>query len=169
MRLRDAAADDAGEVARTYNAGIDGRQATFETTHRDAADMADRIRGTRPPYAFLVADDGRVRGWAATYPYSPRPVYDGVAEYSVYVDEPGRGTGRLLLTELLRRAEQAGLHKVTSRVFPENVASLALARRLGFREVGTHQRHARLDGVWRDVVTVEVLLGSARALGREEP
>jgi len=132
--------------------------------------MAERITGTRAPYAFLVAaDDGQVRGWAATYPYSPRRAYDGVAEYSVYVDEPGRGTGRLLLAELLRRAEETGLHKVTSRVFPENLASLALARQFGFREVGTHLRHARLDDVWRDVVTVEVLLGSARTLGGEEP
>ena len=168
MRVRDATPQDADAVAAIYNAGLDGRNATFETVHRTAHDMAARISGTAHPYAFLVADDGGVRGWAATYPYLPRPAYDGVAEYSVYVDEPGRGTGRLLLAELLHRAEAAGLHKVTSRVFPENVASLALARRLGFREVGTHLRHARLDGVWRDVLTIEVLLGSARALRGEE-
>lgn len=54
------------------------------------------------------------------------------------------------------------MHKVTSRIFPENTASLALADTLGFREVGRHLRHARPDGVWRDVVTVEVLLGEAR-------
>jgi phosphinothricin acetyltransferase len=49
-----------------------------------------------------------------------------------------------------------------SRVFPENTASLSLCRRLGFREVGVYERHARLDGVWRDVVIVERLLGEAR-------
>ena len=164
MRVRDAQRGDAAEVARAYNAGLDSRNATFETVHRTAEELAERITGTRAPYAFLVAeDDGRVHGWAATCPYSPRPVYDGVAEYSVYVDEPGCGTGRLLLEELLRRAEEAGLHKVTSRVFPENAASRALARRLGFREVGTHLRHARLDGVWRDVLTIEVLLGISRS------
>ena len=168
MRVREATAADAAAVARAYNAGIDGRQATFETAHRSAEDMAQRITQTRDPHAFLVADDGEVRGWAATSPYSPRAVYRGVAEYSVYVDVPGRGTGRLLLEALLARAEAAGLHKVTSRVFPENTASLALARSLGFRVVGTHLRHARLDGRWRDVVTVEVLLGSARSLGGEQ-
>lgn len=167
MRVRAATVQDAAAVARIYNAGLDGRNATFETTHRTAPDMAERITGTRAPYAFLVADDGGVQGWAATYPYSPRPAYDGVAEYSVYVAEPGRGTGALLLAELLRRAEESGLHKVTSRVFPENAASRALARRFGFREVGTHLRHAQLDGRWRDVLTIEVLLGSARALGGE--
>ena len=48
-----------------------------------------------------------------------------------------------------------------SRVFPENVASLALLRALGFREVGVYRRHAKLDGVWRDVVIVERLIGDA--------
>jgi L-amino acid N-acyltransferase YncA len=32
---------------------------------------------------------------------------------------------------------------------------------LGFREVGTYQRHGKLDGTWRDCVIVERLLGEA--------
>ena len=47
---------------------------------------------------------------------------------------------------------------MTSRIFPENDASLALAQRLGFRVVGTHVAHAQLDGRWGDVITVEALL-----------
>jgi RimJ/RimL family protein N-acetyltransferase len=43
-------------------------------------------------------------------------------------------------------------------VFPENAVSRALCARHGFREVGTYHRHARLDGVWRDVIIVERLL-----------
>ncbi|MGH3017952.1 MAG: GNAT family N-acetyltransferase [Gaiellaceae bacterium] len=47
---------------------------------------------------------------------------------------------------------------VVSRIFPENEASLALCRSVGFREVGVYRRHAKLDGEWRDVVIVERLL-----------
>ncbi len=161
VEVRAATVGDADAVARIYNLGIDSRQATFETEHRTAAEMADRIDGTAPRHAFLVASvDGRVAGWAATFPYSPRRAYDGVAEYSVYVDPGvhGRGVGRALLAELLRRARQSGVHKVTSRVLAENTASLALAEQLGFRVVGTQLSHARLDGQWRDVVLVEALL-----------
>lgn len=105
-----------------------------------------------------------MRGLGATFPYSSRPVYQGIAEYSVYVhtDAHGQGVGRAVLSELLTRASRTGLHKVTSRIFPENRASLVIAEQLGFRLVGRHAAHARLDGVWRDVVTVEVLLGEAR-------
>jgi len=168
VTVRAATVGDADAVARIYNAGIDSRQATFETEHRTAPDMAERILATSTRHAFLVATAEKegeqagtvVVGWAATFPYSPRPAYDGVAEYSVYVaaDARGQGVGGVLLDELLTRARAAGLHKVTSRVFPENAASLGLAERHGFRVVGTHRSHARLDGLWRDVVTVEAVL-----------
>jgi phosphinothricin acetyltransferase len=35
---------------------------------------------------------------------------------------------------------------------------LKLLYSLGFREVGTYKRHAKLDGVWRDVVILEYLV-----------
>ena len=54
--------------------------------------------------------------------------------------------------------EHFGFWKLLSRVFVENKASLALLRSVGFREVGVHQKHGKLDGVWRDVVAVERLL-----------
>jgi len=50
------------------------------------------------------------------------------------------------------------LYKLVSRVFPENAASRALLKRLGFEEIGTHRRHGQLDGVRRDCVIVERLL-----------
>ncbi len=43
-------------------------------------------------------------------------------------------------------------------IFPENEASLALHRSLGFSEVGVRGRIGRLDGVWRDVVLLELRL-----------
>lgn len=171
VTVRRALSGDAEAVAAIYNEGIAGRTATFETETRSPEEMARRIRGTDTRHAFLVAvQDGVVIGWAATWPYSPRPVYAGVAEFSVYVARTSRGSGagRRLLVALLDVATAAGLHKVTSRVFPENVASRSLCAAVGFEEVGLLRRHARLDGRWRDVVVVERLLGSALIDGDAE-
>jgi L-amino acid N-acyltransferase YncA len=79
---------------------------------------------------------------------------------SVYVrrDYRGHGAGRAVLTALIEAANVAGMHKLTSRVFPENIASRALLKRLGFAEIGIHRRHGKLDGLWRDCVIVERLL-----------
>jgi phosphinothricin acetyltransferase len=84
----------------------------------------------------------------------------GIAEFSVYVERAwrGRGAGRQALERLLQEAQKAGFWKLVSRVFVENAASRTLLRRLGFREVGVYEKHAQLDGVWRDVVIVERLL-----------
>ena len=69
--------------------------------------------------------------------------------------------GTALLRTVIDSSEAAGIWSLQTGIFPENTASRALCRRHGFREVGVYERHARLDGVWRDVVIVERLLGDA--------
>jgi L-amino acid N-acyltransferase YncA len=111
-------------------------------------------------FPVLVADEAAVLGWARLAPYSERPAYAGVGEVSIYVDREarGRGIGTNLLEELSRGARELGYWKLTGKLFPENESSLRLTSRNGWREVGTHLRHGRLDGRWRDVLVVERLL-----------
>jgi L-amino acid N-acyltransferase YncA len=110
----------------------------------------------------VVEEDGEVVAFAAASSYRPRECYGGVAEFSVYVDRGfrRRGAGRLAMRALIEAAEKAGFWKLLSRVFVENASSRRLLRSLGFREVGVYEKHARLDGRWRDVVIVELLIPS---------
>ena len=103
---------------------------------------------------------GDAAAFAATSTYRPRDCYAGIAEFSVYVTRAarGRGAGRCAMEALLAAAEAGGYWKLVSRVFTDNAASRRLLATVGFREVGVYERHARLDGVWRDVVIVERLL-----------
>lgn len=59
------------------------------------------------------------------------------------------------MAAFLRACAATGLWKVLSRIFVENAASRALCARHGYREVGTYEKHAQLDGIWGDVVIVE--------------
>jgi len=83
-----------------------------------------------------------------------------VVENSVYVAERARGAGigRLLLEQLIRRARLGGIWTIQTSIFPENRASLALHERCGFRVVGTRERIAKRDGIWRDTLLLEVRL-----------
>ena len=112
---------------------------------------------------MVVEGHAGVVAFAASFPYSTRPCYAGIEEFSVYVARERRGTGagRAVLTALIEAASAHGLHKLTSRVFPENIASRGLLKRLGFGEIGIYRRHGKLDGEWRDCVIVERLLGEA--------
>ncbi len=158
MQARAAIPADAGAIACIYNQGIEDRVATFETQPREAAGILPWFDGRHPVIA--VEDDGCVVAFAAARPYSARECYRGIADVSVYVarDARGRGAGRLALEALIAEAARAGFWKLLSRIFVENDASRGLVRRLGFREVGTYEKHARLDGRWRDCVIVERLL-----------
>ena len=157
---------DAAAIATIYNAGIRERIATYETAERSADDRAIWLREHDPRYPVLVAvQDGVVVGWAGADAYRSRPCYSGVAEFSIYIDpgHRGEGIGRILLTALIDASREAGLWKLLSRIFVENTASRALCQRCGFREVGIYERHAQLDGVWRDVVIVERLIPENQA------
>ena len=99
-------------------------------------------------------------GWASIGSYRERPCYAGVGEFSVYIhrDARGRGVGRALLAGSSRRRGAAATGSSSPGSSPRNTASLGLCRSLGFREVGTYEKHGQLDGRWLDVVIVERLI-----------
>jgi len=102
--------------------------------------------------------DGQLLGWAALAPVSARVVYRGVGAVSIYVDpaHSGVGVGRALLEGLIERSEQAGMWTLEAGIFPENLASIALHERCGFRHIGTRERVGQMpDGSWRDVRLLE--------------
>jgi phosphinothricin acetyltransferase len=156
---RPATPADADSIATIYNEGIEDGIATFETRPRTTDDVRKWF-AARFPIVVIENSGGHVIAFASTSEYRPRDCYAGVAEFSVYVarTERGHGGGRLAMQQLIEEARKAGFWKLVSRVFPENVASRALLKSLGFREVGIYQRHAQSHGVWRDVVIVEALL-----------
>jgi phosphinothricin acetyltransferase len=160
-RARPATPADAADIARIYNEGIHDRVGTFETRERTPDDVR-RWFDSRHPVVVVeaLADAGGIVAFASTSAYRARECYAGIAEFSVYVSRTcrGRGAGRLAMEALIAAARDAGFWKLLSRIFIENGASRALMASLGFREVGVYEKHARLDGQWRDVVIVEKLL-----------
>lgn len=150
-------------MARIYNEGIVDRVATFETRPRTAADVRSWFDGRHP--SVVVECGGEVIAFGATFGYRPRECYAGIAEASLYVARAarGRGAGKLALRALIEAAAAAGFWKLVSRIFVENTASRSMCRQAGFREVGVYEKHARLDGAWRDVVIVERLIEAISA------
>ena len=161
ITTRLATAGDAAAIAAIYNEGIADRIATFETEPRTADQIEAQLADKGDRFPTVVAEhDGQIVAWAGAGAYRSRPAYGGVAEHSVYVARSarGKGAGRVVLDALCREYAARGFWKIVSRIFPENIASLALHERCGFRVVGVYERHGKLEGAWRDCVIVERLL-----------
>ncbi len=145
---------DWAEVKAIYLEGIAAGHATFETD----APAWEAWDAAHLRFARLIAHDGQtISGWAALSPVSQRQAYAGVAEVSVYVAANHRnaGVGRALLEVLIAESEKNGIWMLQAVVFPENVVTIALHLRCGFREVGRRERIGKLNGEWRDTILLE--------------
>lgn len=154
LAIRPMQAADWPSVRAIYLEGIATGNATFAQT---APDWPEWDAGHLPCCRLVAQIDEAVLGWAALSPYSGRYVYCGVAEVSIYVAEPARGSGigSTLLQTLIDASEAAGIWTLQAGIFPENTASIQLHRRGGFRMVGTRERLGCMNGRWRDVVLME--------------
>lgn len=141
-------------VREIYMAGIATGQATFQT---EAPEWTAWNEGHLEKCRLTARLGDQVAGWVALSLGSKRPCYAGVAEVSIYIspDNRGQGIGDQLMKAVIAESEQHGIWTLWSSVFPENLASIRLHLRNGFREVGRRERIAQLQGKWRDTVVLE--------------
>ena len=142
------------DVSRIYLQGIETGMATFEKeipewTYWDQQHI-DTCR-------LVALNRNKVVGWAALSAVSSRCVYGGVAEVSVYVAAEARGNkiGESLLRQLIDESEAQGYWTLQSGIFPENISSIRLHEKLGFRKIGFRERIGQLNGVWKDNLLME--------------
>jgi L-amino acid N-acyltransferase YncA len=160
--IRPATHADAPAMAAIYNQAVVSSTATFDTEPETAEARARWLdEHTAPQHPVLVAErDGRVIGWASLSRYSSRCAYDATVEASAYIDEneTSRGLGTALSEALLEAGRAGGVHAVLGRICTENVASLAMSRKLGFFEIGVMREVGVKFGRSLDVVWLEKLL-----------
>lgn len=147
------------QVRSIYLEGIDTGNSTFEA---DAPDWSNWDCAHLPKHRFVARAGDLILGWAALSPVSARSVYSGVAELSLYVaaEHRGKGIGSALLNGIIHSTEKAGLWTLQGGIFPENIPSLNLVKKHGFKEIGRREKIGKMTyghyaGTWRDVVLME--------------
>ncbi|MFS0749171.1 N-acetyltransferase family protein [Oceanobacillus sp. 1P07AA] len=64
----------------------------------------------------------------------------------------------MLLKSLIEQSEKDGFWMLQSEIFPENIGSIKLHDKFGFRKVGVREKIGKMEGMdnsWRDIVLME--------------
>jgi L-amino acid N-acyltransferase YncA len=158
-------------MAVIYDEQVATSVATFDLEPRGAAYLGEKLAGAGGGDIVIVArEEGRVSGYAFSGPFRPRPAYAGTKEVSVYLapSARGRGLGRALYAELLRRLdEQPEVHTQVAVIALPNDASVALHRAMGFQEVGVLREVGHKFGQYVDTAWYQRMSPSAGARGSD--
>ena len=164
VRVRDATEADMAAIAAIYAPHVLTGLATFEEVPPSVAEMvARRANVLAAGLPYLAAElGGQVVGYAYATGYRPRAAYRHTVEDSVYVATglEGKGVGGALLQRLIARCEAGPWRQMLAVIGDSaNVGSIALHRRLGFREAGTLTAVGFKFGRWVDTVQMQRPLG----------
>jgi phosphinothricin acetyltransferase len=161
VETRSAVPADAEALREIYNREVLTSTVTFDLVPRTDDDQRVWMDARSGAHAVVVAVDGdEIVGFGSLSPYRPRPAYSTSVEDSVYIhrDHQGQGIGKLILADLVARAQQHGFHTIIGRIVGGHDASIGLHRSLGFDHVGVEREIGRKFGKWLDVVVMQRML-----------
>lgn len=161
LKIRPARVEDAKEIARIYNQGVQDRAATFENAYVTPEERYLWLAARPDRYPVLVAEvKHTMMGWASLTPYSPRACYNGVAELSIFIERSlrGHGVAQDLMKAMQEAAREKGFYKLIGRIMADNQPARKLCQLMSWKEVGIHEKHGKLANEWHDLVLVEYLL-----------
>ena len=161
VNIRLARQEDLARLNSIYNWAVEHTVATFDLEPRSWDQALAWYNLHQDPYYPLcvLETKAEIAGWGSISPFHPRPAYRRSGEFSVYVapDFQHKGFGNILLGWLCREAEKLGYHTLLGLITASNKASLQLAAKHGFAQVGYYREVGCKFGSWQDVIVVQRL------------
>jgi phosphinothricin acetyltransferase len=159
--MRPAVLDDLPALTAIYNHYVVNTTITFDLQPFEPegrrAWFDDHSSSGRHRLLVAIDPDGSLLGYATTSRWRPKAAYDTTVESSVYCrpDVVGRGVGTAVYSALFESIAGEDIHRIVAGISQPNPASVALHRRLGFREVGLFSNVGRKFGRYWDVAWFE--------------
>ena len=122
-----------------------------DTATRFAAYLTRAGRDDQASYLIRHAECGGLAGYVNINNIVRGALRSGYLGYAAFASHTGRGLMTAGLAAVISDAFRAlDLHRLEANIWPDNAASLALVRRLGFWREGLSPRYLMVDGEWRD-------------------
>lgn len=158
IEIRSVRPSDVEELVAIYAPYVEETVITFETQVPTATEFADRIEKILEKFPYLVAEEeGRILGYAYASTYYPRAAYDWTVELSIYISQKarGQGIGNLLYSHLEKELIARGFKNFLACISLPNPASLALHKKMGYKQVAHLKKVGYKFGNWHDVVWLQ--------------
>ena len=159
--IRPVTLADAGRITAFYNKYIADTTITFETKPVPVEVMRVRIDSISSAFPYFVYEyDGEAIGYCYARLWKEREAYSKTLETTIYLAPEAchKGIGPLLMTRLIDECRRQGYHALIACITADNLPSLQLHHRLGFRQVSRFSEVGRKFDRWLDVIDLELIL-----------
>lgn len=151
------------EILSIYNDAILNSTALYEYKIRTLEVIntwyADKLKGNYPIVGAFDADN-TLLGFASYGKFRVQPAYKYTVEHSVYVraDMRGNGLGKVLLREIIKKAENQNFHTLIGVIDAANITSIKLHENEGFILAGVMKESGYKFGKWLDAAFYQLIL-----------
>jgi phosphinothricin acetyltransferase len=140
--MREVQATDLPHIREIYNYYVANSTVTFDEDAMTLTEWRDKfyyLNKQGMPFIVAVSPAGQILGYALVAPWKQKKAYRFTVENSIYLGaaSTGKGLGRELLGELIKRSKASGLKEIIAVIADQGAdASIKLHRDFGFEEIG---------------------------------
>lgn len=165
MDLKSCTEKQLPEILEIFNDAILNSTALYDYKIRTMETMYawyDEKIAHNYPVIGAFDENNVLLGFATYGMFRVRPAYKYTVEHSVYVhpDKRGQGTGRILLREIIRKAEEQDFHVMVGVIDTSNEVSIKLHENEGFVLTGVMKEVGFKFGKWLDAAFYQLTLKS---------
>jgi L-amino acid N-acyltransferase YncA len=153
----------AGQILEIFNEAILNSTALYDYKPRNNEVISKwfEIKNKGDfPIVGLVDDKGKLLAFGSYGTFRAWPAYKYTVEHSVYVEKSsrGKGYGKTILTELIKKAENQNYHCLIAGIDSSNNISIEMHKKLGFTFCGQIKQVGFKFGRWLDLDFYQLLL-----------
>jgi len=154
--FRNATIEDLPQIVSIYNRAIEEGISTVDSetvTTEEKIDWFKKHDKQKRP--ILVKEyHGKIIAWVSLRPFYTHLAYENSARIDIYIDKNFRGKklGQMFLNEILDLAQEYSIENFLALIFAENLTSLKLFKKLGFKEWGHLPNIAKIHGIDKDLI-----------------
>ncbi|WP_323739424.1 GNAT family N-acetyltransferase [Acinetobacter oleivorans] len=158
-------AEYSGAILDILNEAIINSTALYDYLPRSQESMKNWFSVKKEngfPVIGIIDETNKLLGFASWGTFRAFPAYKYTVEHSIYIHHEHRGCGlsKILMQELIRRAQEAELHVLIGCIDATNQASIGLHEKMGFIHAGTFKQVGFKFGQWLDAAFYQLNLNT---------